>query len=320
MDIKKFYINEEIAKAANNANSFRDYPEKKATGEYLDLVEQFGRAVDELVEENRKSNFPANSEQMELVQYYSNKYSEKLAEAMNRYHSIEASCPSMMISGAGNFPTRRKEKQNSARDRFWADNGSLFEPTDSYYFKKIKNLLTSKTIYGSDALAVEKLKTKLADLEELHARMKEYNSYYRKNKTMKGFSDLSEEKAELMDKKIESSLYKVPCPSYRLALNNAEMKRIKGRINDIEKMKEEAKKPSEDKYPHVDGVEVVENAEAMRIQLIFDGKPEEETRQLLKSNGFRWSPRFGAWQRQLTDNGIRATRRVLERIASEKAS
>lgn len=75
-----------------------------------------------------------------------------------------------------------------------------------------------------------------------------------------------------------------------------------------------AENQTEDKYPHVDGIKVVENAEAMRIQLIFDGKPDEETRNLLKSNGFRWSPSFGAWQRQLNNNGIYATKSVLEKL------
>lgn len=44
----------------------------------------------------------------------------------------------------------------------------------------------------------------------------------------------------------------------------------------------------------------------MRLQLVFDGKPEDGTRERLKANGFRWSPKNGAWQRQLTDNARRA--------------
>jgi hypothetical protein len=33
------------------------------------------------------------------------------------------------------------------------------------------------------------------------------------------------------------------------------------------------------------------------VQLIFPGKPSDEIRARLKSNGFRWSPTAGAWQR-----------------------
>ena len=34
--------------------------------------------------------------------------------------------------------------------------------------------------------------------------------------------------------------------------------------------------------------------------------PDEATREALKSNGFRWSPKAGAWQRQLTSNAYYA--------------
>ena len=57
--------------------------------------------------------------------------------------------------------------------------------------------------------------------------------------------------------------------------------------------------------------EIVRNLEADRLQIIFDEKPDEEMRAKLKSNGFRWSPRYGAWQRQLTQNAESAARRAL---------
>lgn len=50
----------------------------------------------------------------------------------------------------------------------------------------------------------------------------------------------------------------------------------------------------------------------MRVQLRFDGKPDDETRALLKRNGFRWAPSQGVWQRQLNDNGKYAAHRVME--------
>ena len=59
---------------------------------------------------------------------------------------------------------------------------------------------------------------------------------------------------------------------------------------------------------------IVENAEIMRLQVIFDGKPNAEARQIMKSNGFRWSPSNSAWQRQLTNNGIYSTKRLLEKL------
>ena len=51
---------------------------------------------------------------------------------------------------------------------------------------------------------------------------------------------------------------------------------------------------------------------------MFDGKPEEAVRNVLKANGFRWAPSQEAWQRQLTTNGKYALKRVLEAHQTEK--
>ena len=48
-----------------------------------------------------------------------------------------------------------------------------------------------------------------------------------------------------------------------------------------------------------------------RLNIFFGSKPKEETRAALKSNGFRWSPKNQAWQRQLTRNAEDAARRAL---------
>ena len=60
-----------------------------------------------------------------------------------------------------------------------------------------------------------------------------------------------------------------------------------------------------------DGGEVVANAEANRLQIIFADKPDEVLRGLLKKRGFKWSPRFHAWQRQLTSNAVHAAKEIL---------
>ena len=56
----------------------------------------------------------------------------------------------------------------------------------------------------------------------------------------------------------------------------------------------------------------VEYNEIIRVQFIFPGKPDDETRTMLKENGFRWAPSQGAWQRQLTANAKYAAHRVIE--------
>ena len=59
---------------------------------------------------------------------------------------------------------------------------------------------------------------------------------------------------------------------------------------------------------------MVENTDNMRLQLIFDGKPEPEVREILKKNGFRWAPSQSAWQRQLTNNAKYALKEVMSEL------
>ena len=65
-------------------------------------------------------------------------------------------------------------------------------------------------------------------------------------------------------------------------------------------------------------IEVVENKETMRLQLLFDRKPEEDARNILKAYGFRWAPKHKAWQRFLTNKAKNAANVVLQLLASGK--
>ena len=98
-------------------------------------------------------------------------------------------------------------------------------------------------------------------------------------------------------------------PSYLLTNNNANIHRIEERLKRLKSVKE--KGSSEQEY---ETFKVVENTEVMRYQIIFDGKPDTEIRALLKSNGFKWAPSQGAWQRQITTNGKHALNTVVEKL------
>lgn len=77
------------------------------------------------------------------------------------------------------------------------------------------------------------------------------------------------------------------------------------------KEKLQAVKGQENKKVEFDGGKLVWNYEEDRLQILFDDIPEEGKRKELKSSGFRWSPRFKAWQRQLTTNALYAAKRIL---------
>lgn len=47
-------------------------------------------------------------------------------------------------------------------------------------------------------------------------------------------------------------------------------------------------------------------------EILFDEKPGEEIRNLLKSRAFRWSPKNNAWQRILSNEAIYITKLILK--------
>lgn len=76
-------------------------------------------------------------------------------------------------------------------------------------------------------------------------------------------------------------------------------------------VKENEKRGTENAEMAFDSGTLVKNFAEDRLQILFDAKPDADTIAKLKKNGFRWSPRFKAWQRQLTQNAYYACARVI---------
>lgn len=148
--------------------------------------------------------------------------------------------------------------------------------------------------------------------------MKAANAAVRMKDTAKGdakLADLGYTPEEIKQLREPDYCGRIGYPSYALSNNNANIKRIRDRITELEKRQTE-QAPEGWKF---DSGEVVVNTEMNRLQIIFDGKPDEVVRAELKGEGFRWAPSQKAWQRQLTDNALRAVRR-LKCIAPEVAA
>lgn len=296
--MKYYEINETAARQARECWSFRDYQHGSKTAEYKAKVDECYSLVDKLPDDLKEKGTTM-----------ADRYASRLAEWYNKQFRIEMMCPSVMISGGSNFPVRKKEKQNAARDKHY----QLYDEIQKIP-NKIKTLVNGTNIIKSgDADAIEQLRNKLAKAEALQTEMKATNAYYRKHKTMKGYKNYSDEKAEMLDKAIKESFDGVPFASYTLTNNNAKIRNIKARIAELERLKETATEQTNETY-NTDLFEVIENADIMRLQLRFDGKPDADTRTVLKQNGFRWSPSNGVWQRQLTDNAKFALERVIKEL------
>lgn len=165
-------------------------------------------------------------------------------------------------------------------------------------------------ISSDDPEAIQKLKDKLLGLAESWSIMRAANEYYKRNGTCIGCYGISDETAEKLDNKAKENYKKKPFSDYEFTKNYQKMRRIKLRIWGLEKLRELDFEPVE-----FETGKVVANREINRIQFFFDGKPDEETRGVLKSWGFRFSrTNNNAWQRQFNSKGIYAAKKVLEKL------
>lgn len=299
-DRKSFPINEGAAKTAHSMMSMRDYTEGSTTAGYRSAVDKAYDMADKVAEKK--------SEEAERAYRLAERYSKKMAEYYNKESSIGMMCPSVMISGVGNFPVKKKERQVAA----WQKNHEFYQYVQGI-LEKIENILYGREIIKSDdERAVEKLEEKLEDLKETQERMKSANKAIRMKDTEAGDDVLREMGySEKAIKQLREPDYcgRLGYPGYLLTNNNANIHRVEERLNRLKAVKEKGSSQQE-----FGTFKVVENTEAMRYQIIFDGKPDAEVRTLLKSNGFKWAPSQGAWQRQITSNGKSALERVIEKL------
>lgn len=296
MERKYYTINEETARTAQNINSFRDYTTGSATSSYQNRVNEIYDIVNQIAE--KKPNLADKAQRM------SDRYSRKLAEYYNAYYRNEASCPSIMICGPANFPTKKKARQNSRRESLMNEWNYL-----ESYADKIKRLLTQEQpILSNDENVIELLTEKIADLESEQESMKALNAYYRKNETIEGYDGLITQDMQIhLDFVFKFNF--IHGSLFDTSNINQEIKRNRERLTQIQRVKDAG--TSETEY---NGFRVVENSELMRLQIIFNGKPEPEVRDILKSNGFKWAPSQSAWQRQLTSNAKYSLKRVVEQL------
>ena len=210
-------------------------------------------------------------------------FAKKLADWHNKNYRIESMCPSVLISGPANFPTAKKERQNRAK----CNHVQL--PQELERMKERIQALgeAERVIKSDDDDAISKLNDKLTALIDKQEDMKAANAKARKEGKQ------------------------APYKPFTLSNNNQNIRATRKRIEQLEATKQKGTTRHEIAFMG-EHVEVIENIEAMRLQLVFDGKPADTVRAALKKNGFKWSPKNGAWQRQLTNNARSALKWMLK--------
>ena len=238
----------------------------------------------------------------ELRAEYEAKYLQKWREWL----AALSRCYSVLVVGPARFNNRRHEKMNdyerAARQRLqdWRD-------------KVVKRINRQERLTGWKE--VERLQNKLDTLTELHEKMKAANKIVRSKKMVEaeqidelvalGFNE--QQAIEIL--KPTERWQSVGFPTYQLQNNLAKIKDTQAAIERHKAMAE-----AEDKEIKFNGGRVVVCNSEERMRFYFDSIPPVEVRNLMKRNAFKWSPKNGAWQRQLTANCKFDTKRILAEL------
>lgn len=300
MERTYYPIDEKSARSAHEMMSFSNYKEGSKTAEYRSYVDEAYDLADKAARER--------PDQAERAYALAERYAKRMADNMNKASRIGCMCPSVMISGPANFPVRKKEKQNAAADRNLAEFSEI-----QGILKKIEKILYGSGIIRSgDEDAVEKLEKKLEELKETQEKMKAANKAVRMKDTEKGEEKLNElgfSGEQIKELRKPDFCGRIGFPDYALRNNNANIHRVEGRLRRLKETKESGTRETENKF-----FKVVRNTELMRLQIIFEGKPDPEVREILKSNGFKWAPSQSAWQRHLNGNAEYSLRNVIAEL------
>ncbi len=230
-------------------------------------------------------------------------YEAKYLHKWREWLAALGRCYSVLVTGPARFNTRRHAKMNdyeqAARQRLqdWRE-------------KVVKRINRQERLTGWQE--VERLQNKLDTLTEWHEQMKAAN------KIIKSKSTADEQREELaaigLDKReiaeVMGEVY--PWKGYPAASLSNNLAKIKATQAAIERHKAMAE--AEDKEITFNGGRVVVCNADERMRFYFDEMPSAEVRAMMKRKAFKWSPKNGAWQRQLTANCKFDTKRILAEL------
>lgn len=183
--------------------------------------------------------------------------------------------------------SERRDKNYRAKHRRLLDKSFEESNKTDYYAQKAESVGTGG-ISSDNPDAIRKLKEKLCKLTKSHEAIKAEN-------------------------KKRAKVGKERLPRFMLANSSANIRRIKQRIQQLE-----ARDKMEVREDVIgNGWRLTEDRADNRIRFIFNGKPCAETRSILKSRGFRWSPKNVAWQRMLNNAGRFSAKMVIEELSTK---
>lgn len=277
-------------------------PDERAKQEQQNYYQHMKGLYDEFKAKIKPEQHPQLVREMEK---YKKKYLQKYLDLLNNHSKIA----SAMVVGPAKFPTAKMEKYNNAYEKKLKEFIAWRERAINEIAENL-GIVQSKIISSDDPEAIRKIKEKIEALEKQQEFMKKVNKIAKsklpETEKIKQIMALgaSEENAKKILEPDQTG--EVGFPAWTLRNNNAEIRRLKTRLNTLMEQKAETTQSWE-----YDGIKIVDNVEENRLQIFFDSKPDEETRNQLKKHGFKWSPSNGAWQRHRSSDALYWAKKIL---------
>jgi hypothetical protein len=215
--------------------------------------------------------------------------------------------------------SERRDRAYRSRIQRRFEKGFELDKKAEYYQRRLDAAKSNNAISSDNPDAVQELREKLDKLELLQAQFKTINKIIKRKS---GTREEKQKELEIAFPKSEPSKLaqlfepdfcgRIGVPDYQLTNNNANMRRIRLRIEELEKRAQDVTKEV-----IINGVRIVDNVEENRLQLFFNGKPAESVRNELKHSGFRWSPYNECWQRMRSNGAIYNAKRIINNIKTE---
>lgn len=300
------YGTDGLAKAQQKIQSLKDSIQK----EYVDKLQ---REIDEAHQQRVEAYKQKIQGKRDYYQSKADQYAQSASEKYARAREMGERMP--LGQPIVNEATARAYRQINRGYE------SAFKEMDKrdYYQEKAQSYGTSGAISGDDPEAIQKLQARVEKLKKDHEIMKKANAVIRKGKTdeerMNGLLDLGISEESAKDILKPDFLGRTGYPDYHLRNNLAKIKAAESRVRSLQA----AQKRGNVSETH-GNYSYKEDPDDNRIHFVFSGKPDPQIRDVLKSNGFKWSPTRGAWVRQLTPNARWAARRVKERLSELEGS
>lgn len=223
------------------------------------------------------------------------RYRQGYAKRYRAYLASNSRCVSSFIAGPSNFPaTRMNKRADIAHKRL----NEMLEFRERA-LKAIRRTLCpeARPIMSGDSDAVQRLTVKIAEAEQMQARMKAANLIVRKYRVRDVAAGIAALVAQGLPEGNARKLFepdfcgRYGFPDYALTNNNANIRRMRERLTQLQRTK--AATPFE---AQGENARLEDCPAENRVRLFYAGKPSEDVRTRLKSMGFRWTPTLGCWQ------------------------